>query len=110
MRRVRYFTGAAAVAVLLLTGCTGTADPGAPPSTPRASLTDLARVPWDGGPAFYKQFSKSDAAGWDDPNFFPIGVWYGSVNPDQMTFDKAKGINFYAQGNPGTDAAAVAAQ
>ncbi|BCW35096.1 hypothetical protein StoSoilA2_11520 [Arthrobacter sp. StoSoilA2] len=110
MRRVGYFTAAAAVAVLLLSGCTETADPIAPPSTPRASLSDLARVPWDGGPAFYKQFSKADAAEWDDPNFFPIGVWYGSVNPDQMTFDKARGINFYAQGNPGTDAAAVAAQ
>ena len=123
MRRVRYFTAAAAVAVLLLSGCTGTADPSAPPSspsaiptgtapasstgspsaTPPAVLAKLPRIPWDGGPDFYKKFSKADAAGWDDPNFFPIGVWYASANGEQMQFDKAHGINFYVQFNPDAD-------
>ncbi|MGO4245648.1 hypothetical protein AB4Y87_00415 [Paenarthrobacter sp. RAF54_2] len=123
MRRFRYFTAAASVAVLLLTGCTGTADPSAPPSspsaiptgtasasstgspsaTPPAVLAKLARIPWDGGPDFYKKFSKADAAGWGDPGFFPIGVWYASGNGEQLQFDKAHGINFYVQLNPDTD-------
>ncbi|MEV7606581.1 hypothetical protein AB0N65_14175 [Paenarthrobacter sp. NPDC089322] len=67
------------------------------------SLEGLARVPWDGGPEFWKKFAKADAAGWDDPAFFPIGVWYASANGPQMQFDKAHGINFYVQFNPDTD-------
>lgn len=34
----------------------------------------------DGGPTYYADngFTYAEAAGWDDPSFFPIGVWYGS--------------------------------
>jgi hypothetical protein len=37
---------------------------------------NLPRVAWDGGPSYYKQFTQLDAAGWDDPTFFPVGSWF----------------------------------
>lgn len=118
MSRARYLTAILAVVLMGLTGCTGAMDGTAPgsgsevahtvPPSAEASmdagdLSGLDRIPWDGGPAFYKKFSKADAAGWDDPGFFPIGVWYASANDPQMKFDKAHGINFYVQSNPDAD-------
>jgi hypothetical protein len=57
---------------------------------------DLPRVPWDGGPEYYTKFSAADSAGWDDQNFFPIGVWYESVTTQaDVDKDKAAGLNTY---------------
>jgi hypothetical protein len=79
-------------------------------SQPTGTLSNLARIPWDGGPNYWKKFPKADAAGWDDPSFLPIVVWYGSPGSDaQLKYDKALGINTYAQGNPGSGSAAIAA-
>ena len=58
-------------------------------------------MPWSGGNAYWSQFSKAKAAGWSDPGFFPIALWYGSAGSDaQVKFDKAHGINTYVQNNP----------
>ncbi len=84
---------------------------GAPSTSPttaaragdRGSL-DLPRVPWAGGPAYWGRFPDAAAGGWDDPSFFPVGVWYSSINTDaDVAWDKQHGINTYVQLNPGTD-------
>ncbi|WP_309988747.1 hypothetical protein [Paenarthrobacter nitroguajacolicus] len=118
MSRSRYFPLTMAAVLVSMTGCTGGTDragrdpvpevsesvlPSAAQSPDASDLGGLERIPWDGGPAFYKKFTKADAAGWDDPAFFPIGVWYASANDPQMKFDKAHGINFYVQSNPDVD-------
>lgn len=37
--------------------------------------------PADGGPSYYSDhgFTVAHAAGWDNPSFFPVGVWYGMI-------------------------------
>ena len=79
-------------------------------ATPTGSLSNLARIPWEGGADYWKKFPKADAAGWDDPSFFPIVVWYGSPGSDaQLKYDKALGINTYAQGNPSSPSSLIKA-
>ena len=53
----------------------------------------LPRIPWEGGPTYYKKFAKADAAGWTDPTFFPITVFLGK--PAHAPVLKALGINTY---------------
>jgi hypothetical protein len=43
-------------------------------------LDHLPRVAWEGGPAYWSQFPKTDAAGWDADTFFPIAVFL--MKPD----------------------------
>lgn len=123
--RVRYFRVAAAAIVLLIGAFTITSSTPAPtasaggapmagasviPSPSRDLLHNLARIPWDGGPAFWRKFPKADAAGWGDPSFFPVMVWYGSPGNDaQLKFDKGLGINTYVHGNPDSPSAAIEA-
>ena len=58
----------------------------------------LPRVPWDGGPAYYSRFGAPAAAGWTDPSFFPIGVWFESVVEERdMRMDKEAGLNTYVE-------------
>ena len=65
---------------------------------------DLPRVPWEGGPGYYARFAKADATGWDDPDFFPIGVWYEGVNSQQdVDQDKGAGLNTYVMLTDGSD-------
>lgn len=71
------------------------------PDSARAAGTggalSLPRIPWEGGPAYWKQFSKADAAGWDDPDFFPIISWFGNFSDaSEVAFDKSLGINTYS--------------
>lgn len=79
---------------------TGSQLPGSPeaPASPSAGADlDLPRIPWEGGPAYWKQFPKTDAAGWDDPNFFPVVSWFGNVsNDEEVAYDKSLGINTYS--------------
>ncbi|HEV2780964.1 MAG TPA: DUF4082 domain-containing protein [Actinophytocola sp.] len=57
---------------------------------------DLPRVPWEGGPEYYAQFSA--AAAWTDPNFFPVGVWFESVlQQSDVDLDRGAGINTYVE-------------
>lgn len=39
-------------------------------------LATLDRVAWEGGSDYWSQFTVADAAGWSDPSFFPIAVWF----------------------------------
>lgn len=58
----------------------------------------LPRIDWEGGPAYYERFRVAKEAGWADPSFFPIGVWFESVvTEDDVTKDKAAGINTYVE-------------
>jgi hypothetical protein len=123
--RIRYFTlTAAVVAIGLLiiswtvTGQFSSKPEGSPTDAggslatrvPTAPLSGLARIPWDGGPDYWRKFPKADAAGWDDPSFFPIAVWYGSPgSEEQLKYDKNLGINTYVHGNPDSSSAAIAA-
>lgn len=65
-------------------------------TTCSATLPGLARIPWEGGPDYWKtsngaQFAKADAAGWDDPSFFPFAVF--SSKPTQAVQLASIGIN-----------------
>ncbi|HET9257234.1 MAG TPA: hypothetical protein VFO16_18825 [Pseudonocardiaceae bacterium] len=55
-------------------------------------------VPDAGGPGYYAGFSTTKQAGWADPKFFPIGVWFESViGQSDIDMDKAAGLNTYVE-------------
>ena len=63
-------------------------------------VLNLPRIPWEGGSNYWKvsngaQFAKADAAGWDDPSFFPISVFLSKADPSHVTSLKDAGINLY---------------
>ena len=100
--RRNFFIGMGAAAVAAgtagaLTSATGQVDR---PTTetsnepqPQASLLDLPRIGWEGGPAYWRTFPKAAAAGWTDPSFFPLGVFFG--RPAHAAQLKSMGINTY---------------
>jgi hypothetical protein len=62
-------------------------------------LSNLPLVPWEGGPSYWKKFAKADAAGWDDPSFFEIGIDSDPFSSDaEVQWDKSHGINTYLGG------------
>ncbi|GAA2867085.1 hypothetical protein GCM10010517_26610 [Streptosporangium fragile] len=66
------------------------------------------RVPWEGGPAYYRRFAAPTAAGWTSPSFFPVGVWFESViTQADVDKDRAAGINTYVELTETTDMALV---
>ncbi|WP_435157187.1 hypothetical protein [Amycolatopsis sacchari] len=82
--------------------------PGPPPQPAAVSVRDLPRVPWEGGPEYYRQFPKM--AAWTDPRFFPIGVWYEAVTSQRdVDLDKAAGINTYFELTQSSDLSLVRA-
>lgn len=61
------------------------------PSVPGVSLQSI-----DGGPNYFVNKGYFKAAPLDDPNFFPIGIWYGGVGTQEdVDKDKYAGINIY---------------
>jgi len=56
-------------------------------------LTNLPKIPWEGGPDYWKKFPRADAAGWSNPKFFPISVFMGK--PEHAAKLKSIGINAY---------------
>lgn len=61
----------------------------------------LPRIAWEGGPAYWGQFSKAAAAGWTSPGFFPMMSFSNSFSSDaEIAWDKAHGINVYHGLNP----------
>lgn len=60
-----------------------------------SSALNLPHIPWEGGAAYWQQFAKASAAGWNDPNFFPISVYLSSANPTHVASLKDAGINLY---------------
>lgn len=69
----------------------GAGDPQDPPG--ETSALSLPRVPWEGGPDYYKKFPKAVAGGWTDPSFFPISVFLGK--PSHAPKLKDVGVNTY---------------
>jgi len=62
---------------------------------------NLPRIAWEGGPAYWSQFSKTAAVGWNDPSFFPMMSFSNSFSSDEeIAWDKAHGINVYHGLNP----------
>jgi hypothetical protein len=58
----------------------------------------LPRVAWEGGPSYYARFPISQGAGWTNPLFFPIGVWYESVlSQADIDKDRGAGLNTYVE-------------
>lgn len=55
----------------------------------------LPRIPWEGGPSYWSRFAKASAAGWTDPNFFPISVFLGKADPGHVASLQDAGINLY---------------
>ncbi|AUX48795.1 uncharacterized protein SOCE26_103360 [Sorangium cellulosum] len=75
---------------------------------PRGGSLNLPLVPWEGGPAYYGAHPYTDAAGWDDPEFFPIGVWYeGVYSQGDIDLDRDAGINTYVELTSGSDLALI---
>ena len=77
-----------------------------PPATPAPSgaALSLPRIPWEGGSAYWKKFAATNAAGWDDPSFFPVVVWYNGIsNNAEASYDKSVGINTYIGMDGSTD-------
>jgi hypothetical protein len=72
-----------------------TTTPSATSSATSTSIFALPRIPWEGGPAYYKQFPKADASGWDEPTFFPISVFLGSADASVVDSYKDAGVNTY---------------
>lgn len=83
-----------AVVGLCVASCTADTQPVA--DTAAEQVLDLPRIPWEGGPDYWKSFAKADAAGWSDPSFFPIAIWYNGISSDaEVKFDKDHGVNTY---------------
>ncbi|GAB3814725.1 DUF4082 domain-containing protein [Micromonospora zhanjiangensis] len=86
-----------------------TRTPTAPPTTTSPTPTstgglNLPRVPWNGGPGYYAGFPVARAAGWTNPAFFPIGVWFeGTYAQADIDLDKAAGLNTYVQLTSGSN-------
>lgn len=114
--RPRLLAAASTIAALVLAaGCTTAPTQTPPASGPSAAPTaaapgqpitslSLERIPWEGGPAYYKKFAKADAAGWSDPSFFPVLIWYNGISSDaEAQYDKKMGFNTYVGMDKGTD-------
>ncbi|WOH17969.1 hypothetical protein IRJ34_16690 [Paenarthrobacter sp. GOM3] len=70
---------------------TETGIPTPTPSPTTGSIANLARIPWDGGPAYWAKFP--GAAKLNNPNLFPISVYYGK--PEHAAQLKDIGVNVY---------------
>jgi hypothetical protein len=61
-----------------------------------ASELDLPRIPWEGGPEYWEQFAKANAAGWSQASFFPIVVWFNGISSnEEAEYDASLGVNTY---------------
>ncbi|TAH34156.1 hypothetical protein EYC59_03315 [Candidatus Saccharibacteria bacterium] len=62
-------------------------------------LASLPKVAWEGGPQYWAQFSKTAAAGWTNPSFFPILIDSDPFSSGaEVQWDKDHGINGYIGG------------
>lgn len=87
---------AALLVTLLAAGCTS-----ASADRDGSSVTELPRVPWEGGPGYWEKFPAAAGYGWSDPDFFPIGLWWGVFDSEKdVAWDSDHGINTYIVTNP----------
>lgn len=85
----------AVLMVLAVPACTSSSSP-ADPDDGAAALEGLPRIPWEGGPAYWKKFRNADKGGWDRPSFFPIAIWFDQISTNaEVRWDKAHGVNTY---------------
>jgi hypothetical protein len=101
----RALSAGAAILVLLVgvSACTGAGVSEGVQSRSRSDELSLARVPWEGGPRYWSKFPKTVTAGWTDPSFFPVVIWFDGISTDaEVLFDKAHGINTYIGVDPST--------
>jgi hypothetical protein len=78
--------------------------PSAPSAIGNGGVLNLPRIAWEGGPAYWDQFSVTKAAGWNNPSFFPIVIWYDSVSSGaEVRADESYGINTYTGENASTN-------
>jgi hypothetical protein len=63
-------------------------------SSSSSSVLALPRDKWEGAD-YWKQYPRADAAGWDDPSFFPISVFLSK--PAHADALKSVGVNTYMQ-------------
>ncbi|WP_155976879.1 hypothetical protein [Nocardia sp. 348MFTsu5.1] len=83
-----------AVVASLIAGCGGPSDADIDPGR---NVLSLPRIAWEGGSEYWRQFA--NASDWTSPDFFPIGLWYGSFDTaEQVRWDQHLGINFYTGG------------
>ena len=93
--RRKFFIGVGAAAVTAGTAgiVASTYHPESKVQADTTTLLDLPLVPWEGGPEYWKAFPKAAAAGWTDPSFFPLAVFFGRpAHAEQL---KAVGINTF---------------
>ena len=64
--------------------------------TPGDTSLNYSRIQWEGGSSYWSRFPKSNAAGWTNPNFFPITIFYGKADPTYVASLKDAGINTFA--------------
>lgn len=97
MLRVSSKATIAMLAIMTLCCAACTASVAADPTGPAAEMNlNLKRIPWEGGSEYWKSFTKANAAGWGDPGFFPIAIWYNGISSDdEVRYDKEHGINTY---------------
>lgn len=55
----------------------------------------FSRIPWEGGPTYWTQFTNANASGWNNQSFFPISVFLSKAEPAHVTSLKDAGINTY---------------
>jgi hypothetical protein len=85
---------AVSMAVAFVSACT----PAALPAEHAGSggELNLPRIAWEGGPAYWSRFPAARAAGWANPDFFPVVMWYDSVSSDaEVRADESYGINTF---------------
>jgi hypothetical protein len=101
----RRSTAVMVVLLALLLGVLAVAPWGSAPAAapPGAGELKLPRIPWEGGPAYWKKFSTADAAGWGNPDFFPVAALFDGISSDEeVVYDKGLGINTYIGMSPET--------
>jgi hypothetical protein len=99
--------GVVAVSLVFVAACTTSSTVGEPTTpvgntgvgntgTSGTGTLDLPLIRWYGGPAYWDQFPVAKAAGWANPKFFPIVIWFDSVSSDaEVQDDESYGINTY---------------
>lgn len=93
---------------VIVTGCTASPEAVQPSTVPAGNpmlaepplelqeISGLDRIPWEGGPSYWKQFERAREAGWTDEEFFPIVSWFNGISSqDEVEFDKSLGLNTY---------------
>ncbi len=86
-------TAGTAALVLRGAGQTGKTEAAADTAGMATGPLGLPRIDWEGGPGYWQEFPRAAAAGWTDPAFFPVGVFFGK--PAHAKQLKALGINVF---------------